>query len=276
MATRPVEDIEAVLGRFQAWAGTRNAVEAGPGIREIPYDEALASGRYRWKVGGPAAAKKTGAKAGAGSAPLKPSAAPARLEPEKKSIATKAVRARQRVKRGDNGNAAGGTKSSAGGRVAADCKNGGGGHHCAAKLPVSRGEALAKPEFRETLAAAVRSAEVVVAQPAALTRQAAISIRLAPSERTLIQARAAEAGITASAYIRQCALEVEQLRAQVKTAVALMENRSGFPAASNPVSAPDSYSADLNAQPPIIAPSFFARIRRRFFPARVPALALRA
>ena len=277
MATRPVEDIEAVLGRFQAWAGARNAVETEPGIREIPYDEALASGRYRWKVGGPAAAKKTGAKACAGSGPLKPSAPSARLEPEKKPIAAKAVRARQRVKSREKGNAAGGTKASAG-RVAADCKNGVGGHHCAAKPPSSRGDASARPEFRETLAAAVRSAEVAVAvaQPAALTRQAAISIRLAPSERALIQMRAAEAGITASAYIRQCALEVEQLRAQVKTAVALMETRSGFPAAVTPVSASDSYSADINAQPPISAPGFFARIRRRFFPERVPALALRA
>ncbi len=36
MQTQPVDDIEAVLGRFQAWAGVRNAVETKAGIGSFP------------------------------------------------------------------------------------------------------------------------------------------------------------------------------------------------------------------------------------------------
>lgn len=272
MATRPVEDIEAVLGRFQAWAGARNAAETGPGIREIPYDEALASERYRWK--GANAAKKSGAKASAVSEPVKPADSPAKAEPDKKQRIARSLR-REHAKVRNHRNSSGESMPTAGSKIAAESKNGGGGNHCAAKSPVSRGDARAKPEFRDALAAAVRTAEVVVAQPPALTRQSAISIRLAPSERTLIQTRAAEAGITASAYIRQCALEVEQLRAQVQAAVALMGSCNGIAAASSPVSAPAPYATPA-AQSVVSAPGFFARMRRRLFPSRVPSLALRA
>lgn len=276
MATRPVEDIEAVLGRFQAWAGARNAVETGSGIREVPYEEALASGRYRWKSAGAAAPKKSGAKTSAATEPLKTSAAPAIPEPGKNPRATKAVRVRQRAKLRDNGNATCNAKSVSSGKPAPESKTGGGGNHCAAKSAASRKGSAVKPAFRDALAAAVRPAEMLIAQPAVLTRQAAISIRLAPSERALIQTRAAEAGITPSAYIRQCALEVEQLRAQVKAAVALIESGGGLPAAAVPVSAATSYFTTPASQPPVSAPGFFARIRRRFFPASAPALALRA
>ena len=43
MHIRPVDDIDAVIGRFQAWAGSRNATENKPGIRDLSYDEALQS-----------------------------------------------------------------------------------------------------------------------------------------------------------------------------------------------------------------------------------------
>src|SRR6185437_2856587 len=49
MATQPVEDIDAVLGRFQAWTGAREATGMKAGVRELSDEEALASGRYRWK-----------------------------------------------------------------------------------------------------------------------------------------------------------------------------------------------------------------------------------
>jgi hypothetical protein len=274
MATRPVEDIEAVLGRFQAWAGARNMAEAGSGIREISYDEALASGRYRWKGAGANLAKKPGAKDSAISESSKTAAPPAKVEPDKKQRAAKSLQ-REHAKIRNHRNSSGDSKPIAGSKISAESKNGGGGNHCA-KAPVPRGNADAKPAFKQALAAAVRPAEVVVAQPSALIRQSAISIRLAPSERALIQTRAAEAGITASAYIRQCALEVEQLRAQVQAAVALMGSRNGSAAGSSPVSAPAPYAPTPATQSIVSAPGFFARIRRRLFPSRVPALALRA
>jgi hypothetical protein len=43
-----------------------------------------------------------------------------------------------------------------------------------------------------------------------------MSLRLAASEQALIKLRAAEAGLSASAYLRQCALEVDHLRAQMR------------------------------------------------------------
>jgi uncharacterized protein (DUF1778 family) len=136
-----------------------------------------------------------------------------------------------------------------------DAKKAGSTKRCA----VAKQEApSSKLAFREVLAEAVKPAELIVAQPAELARQKAISIRLAPEERELIQARAAEAGTTVSAYIRQCVLEVEQLRAQVRRAVSAI-NSGGGTMAPAPASS-----------------GFFARVTRRFFPRRGPALALRA
>jgi hypothetical protein len=239
MATRPVEDIETVLGRFQAWTGARNAVEAGPGIREIPYEEALASERYRWKGSGrkPETVKPQ-AKAG-------PADVAKAREPERGNAAkiAKTVRTRGHGK----GTVPDAKKASAATENTAKVKR------CAAAKQEASGR---KPVFREVLAEAVKPAELVLAQPADLARQKAISIRLAPEERALIQTRAAETGITVSAYIRQCVLEVEQLRAQVRRAMATMERDGG---AMTPT-----------------APGFFARIVRGIFPRRGSTLALRA
>jgi uncharacterized protein (DUF1778 family) len=241
MATRPVEDIQTVLGRFQAWTGARSAGEAGPGIREIPYEEALASERYRWKGAGrkPESAKP--------QVKARPGDASHAGEPEREK--TRAAKIAKTIRTRGHGKGA-----------APDAKKAGSAKRCAAakqELPER------KPMFREVLTEAMKPSELVVAQTAELARQKAISIRLAPEERALIQARAAEAGTTVSAYMRQCVLEVEQLRAQVRKAMAAMEcGGSGA-------------MADLLAAPPP-APRFFARMARRFFPARGSVLALRA
>jgi len=240
MQTQPVEDIDAVLGRFLAWTGSRNAAEAKPGIRELSYEEALQSRRYRWKAGGEASAKK---KQGAqpGLTPVAVPAATSKQEPVRQKTAPVKARTKQ------------GTAQRVHSRERA-----------AKAVPVARSAAAdkaeRKPEFREVLAETIRPTEVMVAaQPVELARQVAISIRLAPAERALIKTRAAEAGITASAYIRQCALEVEQLRAQVQQTLAAMERK-----------APASIPA------PAASPGLFARIVRRFFPGTAQALALRA
>lgn len=235
MATRPVEDIEAVLGRFQAWTGARNAAEAGPGIREVPYEEALASERYKWKGAGrkPETIKpEMNAAPVAASEPAQPERGKARAVKSGKESRTRA-RARG---------------------AAPEPKKAANAKRCAAAKQESSGK---KPVFREVLAEAVKPTELVVAQPPDLARQKAISIRLAPEERSLIQTRAAEAGITVSAYMRQCVLEVEQLRAQVRKAMAAM-NRG----ASTPAPAP--------------TPGFFSRLTRRIFAARGSGIALRA
>ena len=244
MQTQPVEDIDAVLGRFQAWAGSRNAGEAKAGIRELSYEEALRSRRYRWKgEDSSSAKKKLGPKPGPepGVVPVAaPDVAPKAQTERVKTAPAKARDAKRRAAK----------------QVRA-------GNHVAKTASPAKVEPAAKtksaPEFREALANAVRPAEVIVsAQPVELARQVAISIRLAPSERALVKTRAAEAGISASAYIRQCTLEVEQLRAQVQQALAAMERgQASVPA-------------------PVSAPGFFARWVRKIFSGRSAPLALRA
>jgi hypothetical protein len=207
MQTQPVEDIDAVLGRFQAWAGSRNATETKPGVRELSYEEALQSSRYRWKA---ASSNPAATDAASEPEPARDKANPAKVRSTKRKT-EKTVRAEN-----DSEKAA-------------------------------KRKTLAAPEFKDALAKQVRPSDVVVvSKPVELTRQASISIRLAPAERALIKARAAEAGISASAYMRQCALEVEQLRAQVQQAIAAIERK-----------VPASISA------PTSASGFFARLAQR-------------
>lgn len=232
MGTQPVEDIDTVLGRFQAWSGSRNAGETKPGIRELTYEEALESSRYRWR----GADKKQGAERRsnqhADPSPPEATKAAAVKGRDAKCGAAKKVRVRNHA-----------AQTSGAAKAAPAVKAG------------------AKASFREVLAETIQPADVIVASQAVeLTRQVAISIRLAPAERALIKTRAAEAGISASAYIRQCALEVEQLRAQVQQAISAMEGRPSAPVVQD--SAPSS--------------GFLSRFARKLFAGSAPTLAVRA
>jgi hypothetical protein len=191
-APPPVEDIEAVLGRFQAWTDThhrkprqthsraeekaRNAapVKSGEdGLREISYEEALKAVRHR---------RTPMVHSVPVTAPRKEGVTPA--------APVQTVETR------------GGLESS---------------------QPT-------QPDFRQALAASLADSGIVVCgpaievsapQPAAalalarIARPAVVSVRLAMDERERFKMRAAEAGLSVSAYMRECALEVEQLRAQV-------------------------------------------------------------
>ncbi len=53
-------------------------------------------------------------------------------------------------------------------------------------------------------------------------RAASVTIRLSTTECARLRQRAAEAGLTVSAYLRSCVLEADALRAQVKQALAEM------------------------------------------------------
>jgi hypothetical protein len=97
-----------------------------------------------------------------------------------------------------------------------------------------------------------------------------MSLRVAASEQALIKARAAEAGLSASAYLRQCALEVEKLRAQVHHTLAVLErNTERNSDRSSPFA--------LAAQPPIQVsrPGLLIRLRQRLFGRPAP-ITLRA
>lgn len=256
MRTQPTEDIDAVLGRFQAWAGSRNAIEAQAEIRELSCEEALRSGRYRWKVADkPPAKKKLGSEPGvtpvaspivASESGPKAGKMTAAQAGDTKHRAAKKVRMRNQALK---------TAPEAKGSAAVKRER------SSKTLPSAKGEVTTS--FREILAEKVQPVEVIVAQPLEMARQVAISIRLAPAERALIRTRAAEAGIPASAYVRQCALEVEQLRAQVREALAAMECK-----------------AQVSVQTPATrqghTAGLFARLAQKVFPRRSAALAVRA
>jgi hypothetical protein len=54
-------------------------------------------------------------------------------------------------------------------------------------------------------------------------KRSSITIRLSRAERDQVHQRAAEAGLTVSAYLRSCTLEVESLRALVKETLAQLQ-----------------------------------------------------
>jgi len=62
-------------------------------------------------------------------------------------------------------------------------------------------------------------------------KNASITIRLSETECAQLRQRAAEAGMTISAYLRSCTLEAESLRAQVKEALAELRKPAATAAA---------------------------------------------
>jgi hypothetical protein len=65
-------------------------------------------------------------------------------------------------------------------------------------------------------------------------KRASITIRLNEAECAQIHRRAAEAGLTVSAYLRSCTLEVESLRTQVKETLAQLRKPAPAPMAPFP------------------------------------------
>jgi hypothetical protein len=62
--------------------------------------------------------------------------------------------------------------------------------------------------------------------PSRPLKAASITIRVSAAECAQLRARAAEAGLTVSAYLRSCIFEVESLRAQVKDTLAQLRSSS--------------------------------------------------
>jgi hypothetical protein len=60
-------------------------------------------------------------------------------------------------------------------------------------------------------------------------KRASITIRLTGPECAQLRRRAAEAGLTVSAYLRSCAFEVESLRTQVKETLAQLRESASVP-----------------------------------------------
>ncbi len=79
-----------------------------------------------------------------------------------------------------------------------------------------------------------RPDRTVSAPPDVSLKRASITIRLSEPECAQVRRRAAEAGLTVSAYLRSCAFEVESLRTQVKETLAQLRKPAPAPMAPLP------------------------------------------
>jgi predicted DNA binding CopG/RHH family protein len=79
------------------------------------------------------------------------------------------------------------------------------------------------PKSENSVSASALSAD------AANRKAASVTVRLTRAEDERLRQRAAEAGLTISAYLRSCAFEVETLRAQVKQTIAEMRHADPAP-----------------------------------------------
>jgi hypothetical protein len=284
-ATRPAaEDIDAVLNRFQAWNSARETKESGAGVREMSYDEALASSRGPAKRDSPASyagarAENAGRQASAGQPPATqrpagqhlaaqhqaaqhPSGQYPNARPSAAAVPTVATEKKTSEKKGAEKKAAekkqAGRASTSRRKAVAPAK---------VRAGEARPQAAAKkarpsrqPEFRAALASSVGAA---LPGHAGANRQVSMSLRVAPSERALIMIRAAEAGISVSAYLRQCALDVEILRAQVRQfmAVSARDRLVEFQQASGMASG----VGPATAAPTVKSEGWFSRWQQRIW-----------
>jgi hypothetical protein len=283
----PTEDIEAVLGRFQAWSeakgGAREARPAKDGVREVSYEEALQASRSRWKGRDESIAAPTPASEEAG-APRRNTAAPLAAAPATPFVqpmpgkpggtATAPSEAIERKTSLAVRGPAAPSGAALGGAL--------GGAEAMPRIAVSRpapAEALPhgevrhtslRQEFRTVLTQSVTTTAPRAALPKKKNeepeRQVSMSLRVAASEQAMIRRRAAEAGVSASAYLRQCALEVEILRAQVQ----------GYMAAA----AARNHIAEFEEAPRMALPApqegWFSRWQRKIWGPRTAQLSLKA
>ena len=112
--------------------------------------------------------------------------------------------------------------------------NPGSGAHADASIEIGAAGAFDAAGATGAAGAAVRAVAApwvqTIAAPDRDLRSASVTIRLSRAECARLHQRAAEAGLTVSAYLRSCAVEAEALRAQVKQALA--ELKAGSKGAS--------------------------------------------
>jgi hypothetical protein len=217
----PVEDIHAIVGRFQAWSGTQTAGRPKDDVRELTYEEAIKASRHR------SASKKAAAQ----PVPLPVTPVVSLEEKPQPKPKKRTVRPRKEQVKS--------TRSD----------------HRGVKFPAVSDEQT----FRQVLVRNIPTFPTVVSQSVEIARPAALSIRVSAGEQALIKARAAEANLSVSAYLRQCALEVEQLRTQLQQV--LVARQQSF------------VTPQLPAAP---SPGPFVRLTRWFFSRRTTSLAVRA
>jgi hypothetical protein len=182
----PLEDINAIVSRFQAWAGAQTAANGKHGVRELTYEEAIRSTRRRTT-----ASEKPAVAA--------PPPAPNRVKRAagRKASAAEPVKIKKRAPLHAR-------RSTCKKKTLSPTKP---------KAPPAQPSAV----FRHVLAAQVLPVAVVPALSlVAESRSTALSLRMSPGEHSLVKAHAAEANLSVSAYLRTCLFEVENLRIRLR------------------------------------------------------------
>jgi hypothetical protein len=198
----PIEDINAIVNRFQAWAGTQAPARAKDGVRELTYDEAIRSRRHSSRAEGPLPEIKKSAQ----TSPLN----------AKQTKVEKSTKTKKRIKNAH--------------------------HAKRDQVEIARSAARPSaaipetPVFSEVLAEKVPILPASSSQELALAerRTTALSLRISFAEHALLRKRAAEANLSVSCYLRNCVFEVEELRAKVNAlqvanaAPRLVQHRGGI------------------------------------------------
>ncbi len=334
---RPAEDIQSVLGRFQAWSGLSRPGEPRPGVvpgaaspcmvrpvraaahlRELSYEEAVAARRKRepgtkaspeqvrevarnvdshpapqaGKSAAPRKAKRlaragAGAAAGSDAPPLTAAKAALRAQPaEASKPVTRGQACDQKSSHAFRHSQANQRRTSRIQPAVSDPACG------PVSAPVATPATKIRAAFREVLAAAVElppgpSAAMPPVKPDAkplahFTRERSdkalaahagrLSVRISAAEQALIRRRAEESNLSVSAYMRQCALEVEQLRCHVERTLAAMQSARPQQPVAPPVPA-----SSIPASPVLApTPGFFVRLAQRLLGRGTTALTLRA
>ena len=282
-ALNPAEDIEAVIGRFQAWSDSRKpnirTDDLIDGVRELSYEEALRSSRSRWQARTESPHEEPEEKRSADSEAKQPPS------PERetlcgetlhshaafsdKALAPDTVTLSSTAESGSAAESRTGIKSPDSPQIF-------GSVLAEAVSPSPDSRVDPDPDINPNINPGPNSSGLSPASgPLALVwpgasrpeRQVSMSLRVAASEQALIKARAAEAGLSASAYLRQCALEVEKLRAQVHHTLASLERSSAKNAA---FSLPAGMPPIQNPPTGFLSAGFLARLRRRIFGRSAP------
>jgi hypothetical protein len=247
-ASPRVEDLSAVLGKFRVWDEMqRQSAEADKlrqdQVREVGYEQALNSiSRYR-RTTAPGMQQELPAQDKPRPESATESATVDRVQQMPKSAASRAAKAEKR-------------QTDASKRLTrkptpAPAEKERGGTKSTRSSPARRRQPSFATAVKRELAVQEKWGQSAV-ETSREVRDAALTIRLTAQEMELIRSRAAEAKISVSGYLRQCALGFEVLRKHVEGVLA--EMRVVRQAAAHE-------GQDQNAVPPTAVP--VAKVMRK-------------
>jgi hypothetical protein len=239
----PAEDIGSILHRFEHWAGGHQPAE----IRELTFEEALARARRRRADTDELAEPASKTKAAPASKPAPKDASGTVTKPQPAAVGT--------AKAADPKPSRNAAKSTS--RVKAQKPRA----KATAAPPREAKPATAGRTFQQALedeitrprtahlAGELLRADTVelTARPANAASSVSLSVKMSVADRNVIRTRAQSLGLTPGAYLRQCALEVESLRAEMQQL--LLARAQAAP----------------RSLPPAQKPNWLARLRGLFF-----------